>query len=208
MSSSSREKIVFRKKPIDVVIAVTEQPGKGPKPHSRLKELQRRAFERGAELERKEWTKKLEKLTADIAALQKARADEKVAADAEMREFAVRLASYTIEKLVHATVEEGRHDPKKMIEDVLAELRPREIDSRIEIHLNPDDHAHLLAALAEGSVSRSLAGAFLVADRTIARGSFVVHDDEATIYSMLSERLESLRTRLIEAARTVPYAGD
>ena len=201
MSSSSRERIVLKRRLTGVRLALTDVPGGGPSGHSRLKEVQRRAYERGVAHEREQWTKKLDRLAAEVAAERADAGRRRAAEAAEIESFAVRLAAQVAEKLVHGAVAAGRHDVRAMVADLLEQLSLAESAPGPEIRMHPDDHAHLVASLAERPASRPLDAAALVPDPGVTRGSFLLRTEDTTLYSVLSERLESLRARLLDVAK-------
>jgi flagellar biosynthesis/type III secretory pathway protein FliH len=202
VSSSSRDVIKFSTAPKRVLLALADPASDGAPGRSHIKDLQRRAFERGVAVEREQWTKKIEKLAAQVSSHVQSSIMQRTASTGEIEEFAVRLALVIAEDLTRAAVDESRHDVRAMVAEVVAEIGGRGVPKRLEIRMHPDDHAHLVAAMAEKPAERSWAEATLIPDSSLARGSFIVTDEDSSFYSIMSERLEGLRTRLLDSART------
>ncbi len=163
-----------------------------------VKEIQRRAFERGRAVEAAEWSHRLEKLLGALAAaeaeLRRAREADRRSAEA----FAARLAAVAAERLVHAVVEEGRHDIRAMVQGVLAEVGVAPGDEGVRVRLNPEDHA-LLTTWGQAAPAED--GIAWTPDPAMPRGSFEVSHRGIDFYASLTERLEAVRALWLEEAQ-------
>lgn len=201
MRSSSRESIAIKGRLTRVSVALEDPEGDAPKARSHIKDLQRRAFERGVAVEREQWTKRVDAFLkgaeARLLAVETARTQDL----ARIEDFAVRLALYAAERITGAMVDAGHHNVKRLVEDALAEIGAAKTTARIEVRLHPDDHHQIVAGLAERGAPRVFERVTLMPDAAQKRGSFVVEDAETVFYASLAERLESMRVKLTDRAR-------
>ncbi len=155
-----------------------------------LKEIQRRAFERGRSLEREQGSRAFaalcEELQAQLAAQNAAReADRR-----RVEEFAARLALAVAEKLTFTTIDSAAHDVAGLVRTLLSELGTA-AEETVRIRLSPGDHGLLLETAARGELSTE--GLEITADQDLGPGSAVLATDEVEYWSDLNDRIERLR---------------
>lgn len=183
----------------DAVVAVQDGPERRRHHRIDIKELQRRAYERGVTTERERISNTVEKILSGVASdvrtsLERAESDR-----AGMEEFAVRLATVVAEKLVGRVLDEGSHDVVAMVRDVLEDIVEADRKQGVTVRLNPEDESTLRSAISDGTFSGE--GLDIVGDPRLDRGSFAVVAGECELMADMTDRLEKLRGRLIEEAQ-------
>ena len=162
-----------------------------------LKLLQRRAFERGRETANQESGGLLaaaaRKLTEEASRLAVARKEDRT----ELREFAVRLACLMTRELVGTLVDADAHDLRGTVDRILEQVLPDLKGDRIVLQVAPDD-VGLISS--EQLLQMGAPNVKVMPNPELERGSVRVVGDGAEFYSGVSERLESMRERLLEEA--------
>jgi len=161
-----------------------------------LKELQRKAYERGYAHAVEQRGASMEAassaLTEAAEALRAARARD----EEELAGFAVRLATTIAEQLVGEVIDQGEHDVNEMVRRVLDAVMPEVDEGTAELHGHPEDLELLPTTLLHGSTALKRHG-----DPSMDRGSFRVHAGDIEFYSGVEERLSAIRDRLIQETR-------
>jgi flagellar biosynthesis/type III secretory pathway protein FliH len=164
-----------------------------------LKDLQRRAFERGVETARAEAAEAfgglLDALRGAVDDLFAARKIEREA----MQGFAVELAIGLAEEMTGAALRDGRHDLRALVESAAAEALPFVDDAATTAYLSPDDLSAVeqLVALRPLSIGRD---ATFRADPSLPRGACRVVCGGAQVTCDPSERLKTAAKRLRDLA--------
>lgn len=162
-----------------------------------LKEIQRRAFERGQAVERERGSKSFAAI-AETLKRQLAEESARRAADrARVEEFAARLALMVAEKLVHRSLAAQDHDVAGLVTELLAELGPA-AEGGMKLRLSPSDHKLLLDAAARGELD--LTGIDAAADPGMKPGGAVLANEEIEYWSSLNDRIERLREAVLKEA--------
>ena len=162
-------------------------------PVHEVKDLQRRAYERGRAHATEEQGVAL---AAAIEALSRAAAATREACEQLLNEgsaFAVRLACVMTEELVGRALDAEHHDVRSLLDRSLAELFPDGLpETRITLRGHPDDLARLAAPLREkgGTIE-------LRPDSEAARGAFRVECQDLLFETSVLDRLEQMRERLL-----------
>lgn len=156
-----------------------------------VKAVQRRAYERGREVEREEagalLQRAVEELRSTAAMLEAARRREA----AEVAEFAVELACSMAEELVGRVMAEDRHHVRDMVKQVLEAALPDMEAGTASLRGHPDDVGRLGRHFGEGPPVR------LVPDRNLERGTFLVEAGEVEFHASVRERLAAMREHLV-----------
>jgi flagellar biosynthesis/type III secretory pathway protein FliH len=198
---SSSNEILFARPLADARIVVHDGargPQRSGPARFDLKEIQRRAFERGQAVERERGSRAFAALCAElreqVAAQAAAREDDR----RRVEEFATRLALVVAEKLTFATIDAASHDVAGLVRTLLGELgAPAE--ETVRIRLSPGDHGLLLESAARGELN--IEGLEISPDQALQSGSAVLATDEVEYWSDLNDRIERLRgIALAEAA--------
>jgi hypothetical protein len=170
-------------------------------PATEVKELQRKAFERGRAVEAAEWTHRFSKLLEQLGRAQRSleEAREEDRRDAET--FAARLAALAAEKLLRVLVDDGRYDVVSMVRAVLDEIGFAASGPGVKVRMHPDDHAALAAALRAEPGQVFAGGIEWAADPAVPKASFDVSAGGTEFYAHLAERLEVLRALWVEESR-------
>ena len=198
---SSNLTVSFARRPIDVKIALHDRARSETDAENNfdLKEIQRRAFERGRQVERDQGSAPLQalarKLTDHVNQLEQARIVE----SKRVEEVGVRLGLHVAEQLTRRVLAEGEHDARSMVEDAISEIRGRKETGPLQVDLAAKDHSRLLDAFG----GQTPEGIELRENPSLAPGDFIVQGDNVEYWSSMNERLEALRTRLIEESRDV-----
>jgi hypothetical protein len=174
-----------------------------------LKALQRRAFERGREVERSESGQALGRAAEVISQAAACLRVEREADRAELESFAVRLACVIAEELTGSLVERNLHDARAMVKRVLDEILPELRGAEATLEAHPEDLSLITPHLAAGGAPASM---LLVSDSRLGRGSFRVRGGGMEFYSGLNERLQTIREQLLHrgvapAVASVPGVG-
>jgi len=161
-----------------------------------VKEMQRKAFERGREVERKESGDLLRAAASHLAEafhdLHRARLSDA----AELGDFAVKLACVVAEALTGRIVEADEHDVRGLVDKVLAEALPEMKDDEIRLYGHPEDVSRLALHFERSDLSPRIT---LVPDQRMKRGEYCLRGGEVEFYSGIHERLEAMRMKLLEA---------
>ena len=201
MQNLSSKQIVFKRPLIDCRVALQdygEAAGDGPKSRFGLKELQRRAFERGVSVERAKYSRMLSEML-ELVKEQSSQMVRGMAADRERMEvFAVGLALQVAENLTRSMVDQEQHDVVKMVQDLLGELDSGTKAKGLTLRLNPKDHAALLDAAANAEIN--LSEIETLPDSEVAVASPRLSGGDTEYYADLNERLTEIRGTLTEEA--------
>lgn len=165
-----------------------------------LKELQRRAFERGAAAARAELAAKFDAAFADLRRAKEACERERRAERDAAGPFAVELALGLADEVVGATLRDGRHDVRGLVETAVDEALPLADGSPLVAELHPEDLARLEQILALRPLA---AGAVVLrANPSAPRGSCRVAAGGAEVACDPAERMRAAAARVrAEAAR-------
>ncbi|MEE9391625.1 MAG: FliH/SctL family protein [Planctomycetota bacterium] len=198
---SSSLSVAFARRPIDAKIGLHDRSGHHASSPSSfdLKEIQRRAFERGRLVEREQSGVPLQvlvrKLSDYVATLEQSR----VADSQRVEEVGVRLGLHVAEQLTRKVLADNEHDSRALVETAISEIRARKETGPLTIELATGDHSRLLDAFA----GRKPKGIELRENASLSPGDFVIQGNNVEYWSSMNERLEALRTRLIEESRDV-----
>ncbi len=201
MRNSSNNQVVFRKAPSDFVLAVCDVPSAEGSARRRfdMKEVQRRAFERGVGVERAKYSATL-KAMLDLVKSQSDQLQTGLIADRQRIEaFAVRLALQVAENLTRRTIDQNQHDVVQMVKDLLEEVDSDTKGRGLTLKLNPADHTALLDAAANTEISLSEIDVVPDPQTAIASPRLIGGDTE--YYANMNERLEQIRGSLIEESQ-------
>lgn len=161
-----------------------------------IKDIQRRAFERGVTVERAKYSATLNELLALVKAQAEA-VQQGIEADRERIEgFAVRLALQVAEKLTRSIVDAEAHDVVAMVKDLMREVDSDTKSKGITLRLNPRDHAAVVEAADATQID--VTGINLVTDPATPMGSPVLVGGDTEYYADLTERLAEIRSAMIE----------
>jgi len=167
-----------------------------------MKEIQRRAFERGVSVERAKYSATLKELL-DLVRDQADQIREAMLTDREKIEgFAVKLAVSVAEKLTCTMVTDGSYDVVAMVRTLLEEVDSTTRSNGLVLKLNPDDHQAVLEGAENTALN--LDGIEAVADAMIPKGSPHLIGGDTEYYADMKERLEQLKSTLIEESHHVP----
>lgn len=160
-----------------------------------VKAIQRKAFERGREVEAEQSTNVLRRaattLQQEAEALRGARASDA----AQVEEFCIQLAHVLAEHVVGRMVDLEQHDVRATARRILDDALPDLDAPEVTMFAHPND----LALLPDGFGAEGGGPAIRVApDPRLARGSFRVQAQGAEYYSGISERLAEAKDRLLE----------
>ncbi len=175
-----------------------------------LKDLQRRAFERGCEFERRaiatRFSGLLVSLERAIEQLEHDRATDRAACAT----FAVEVALGVADQLVGSAVRDGAHDVRKIVETLLHEALPALGDAALVVALNPADLSDLEALRAQtgGDGRRAespLGGAGgrvqMVADAVVPRAGCLIRAAGAELSTDVQIWITAIAKRLRAVAR-------
>jgi flagellar biosynthesis/type III secretory pathway protein FliH len=170
-----------------------------PMPPLELKELQRRAFDRGQAVERDALGSRLGALMTGleraIAELGEARARDR----AELAAFGVDLAMAVAARVVGDAIQAGRHDVVGLVESVLDEARPGLGSAPVQVFVHPAD----FDALAEFPAARERACGdriHVAADPAVTRGGCRIEAGGAEVLADPIARLGAIGERLRSVA--------
>ncbi|NRA95475.1 MAG: hypothetical protein HRU14_04630 [Planctomycetes bacterium] len=158
-----------------------------------LKAIQRKAYERGYAHALEERGAAVESAVASLESAAESLRAARVRDDAEIAEFAVRLAHSIAEEVVGKTIERGQHDVPAMVRRVLDAVMPDLDGDVVQLHGHPADLELLPTTLRHGSTAVRR-----VADASVPRGALRVQGGDAEFYAGLTERLEAIRDRLMQ----------
>lgn len=198
---SSSETITFRRKPAGMKLALYDLdtgPGQDP-PRLDIKELQRRAFERGVALERQQSSTLLHGIAQQLETAAREIEQRRAQDRAAVEEFSVKLGMMVAQRLVGTTIEEGRHDPAAMVREIIDAAVPDAVDGPVRVLVHPDDHVRLLS-IDEGTEEPLPAAVELVPEPAMERGSFRVEYGDNEYWSHMNERIAALSARLLQEA--------
>lgn len=223
-NSSSKLRVAFTRPPQGVTLALadrvrpssssaetsspaampaTSQAG-GPPPseavrrHFDIKELQRRAFERGREVERQRLAPPITELLERMAAAEAARESAHVDDRRRVESFAVGLAMAVAERLTRALVSNREHDVRAMVEDLLERSGARDQDDeQLVLALDPEDHARLMELGMNLPEQMSAVG-----DPSLSAGDLVLRGRHHETWARLDEQLEKVRHELLEESQS------
>ena len=117
-----------------------------------LKTLQRRAFERGREVERAAATEAVGRAAHELAEAARRLRAEREADRAELEDFAVRLACAIAEELTGSLVDRNLHDARAMVRRVLEEILPELRGAEATLEAHPEDLILVAPHLTAGPV--------------------------------------------------------
>jgi flagellar biosynthesis/type III secretory pathway protein FliH len=166
-----------------------------------VKELQRRAFERGSTVEREAWTGRLDRLLATLEGQVERQNTHYEDAREEIIAFAVGLAMAATERLLGCVVGADNHDPRSIVDNILGEIEAGGGRGSVQIHMHPDDYRRV----GTSADDRPLDGAMqvqLVSDPSLSRGNFQTHGDEVSHFATLSKRLQAMTDVLIQQGKS------
>ncbi|MEZ6195538.1 MAG: hypothetical protein R3F20_07395 [Planctomycetota bacterium] len=190
--------MAFTRPPRDVALVARDlaAPAGDGREHFDIKELQRRAFERGRQVEREAARQPLARICSGLEKLV-AETEARTAADrTRVEEFAVSLAMAVAERLTHALVDAHAHDVNAMVHDLLASTGVDE-GSEIRLIMNPEDRGRL----EEYGPGSPLEGVAIEVDPALPLGDMALRGRHHETWSRMTERLEQARERLTEEAR-------
>jgi flagellar biosynthesis/type III secretory pathway protein FliH len=175
-----------------------------PLPALALKEVQRRAFERGREVERERAAEEIAHLLAKVeeavAALDAMRAAER----AECARFAVEVATAVAAELVGAAAASGAHDVARGAEAMLEEALPGLGGGPIELAAHPADLDALSEWAGRKAPPATTGRLRLVPDPDLPRGSCRLRAGGAEILADPRLRLATIAGRLRALAEAAP----
>jgi flagellar biosynthesis/type III secretory pathway protein FliH len=161
-----------------------------------LKDLQRRAFERGRAFEREHAVLALQGLLAGLEGAIKALDELRAAERRDVAQFAVLVALAAAEELVGSAVRSGGHDVRGLVDAMLEEALPGIGQGPVEVAVNPDDLG-ALTGLAGPEAPPELSGRVRVAgDPALPRAACRVRAGGAEILSDPRLRLAAMAERL------------
>ncbi len=170
-----------------------------------LKDLQRRAFERGCEFERKNLDSRFNAMIVDLERAAEALAHQREDERKLTAQFAVEVALGVAEILVGNAVRQSAHDVKKMVDTVLHEAVPSIGDQAVIVALNPADLAELEVVRAQsrasgGEAANALSDSWsrvrLHADAGVPRAGCQVRAGGAELSTDVHARLSVIGERL------------
>lgn len=195
MKWSNSETIAFSRRPVGFLLAVSDC-AKASAARVDVKELQRRAYDRGVEVERSAWTNRLDRLLVTLENQIEDEQRKRAAEEEELKRFAISLAMETAGRLTGSVVNADSHNPRNIVNDILGEIEADGVRGAVSIHMHPDDHQRVTT----GSEDRPLDGVLsvqLVQDPSVAAGNFKTHGDDVSHYTLMTERLDRMKTRLL-----------
>ncbi len=201
MPSSSNNTIRFQKRPRDFILAISDNGGPGDSRRRRfdMKEVQRRAFERGVAVERERHATLIRDMVATVSE-QSAQLSAALQADREKIEsFAVQLALHIAEDLTRTLVDRSEYDVLAMVRDLIGELEDGPVQDQLILKLHPVDHAVLLEAAAGGEIH--LDELEVVPDESLPKASPKLIGGDIQYFANLHDRMTQLRNRLTEESR-------
>ena len=113
----------------------------------------------------------------------------------ELQQVAVELATTAASWLTFAAIDRKQFAVDQLVGQAIAELKS---DAPVRIRLNPDDHRLLVELQRSGTTNVSMAGASLIDDASLKRGSCVAENDSISIVSDLEDRLAGVRQTWLE----------
>ncbi len=198
VQSLSNNVIKFTQAPSNFIVAA-QDAGSAPEEQGNrfnMKEIQRRAYERGVSVERAKYSGTLKEIL-ELVRGQAEQIKEAMVTDREKIEsFAVKLAVGVVEKLTCTLVDEGRYDVVAMVSALLDEVDNDTRSNGLTLKLNPHDHQAILEGAENTGIS--LDGIDIVADAMIPKGSPHLVGGDTEYYADMNERLEQLSKTLIE----------
>ena len=171
----------------------------GPKRGVTIKELQRRAFERGRAVEREE--------SAGLVRAISQRLDEAVVRHLEglrqdreqIEEFAVKLALLVARKAVKTSLDSEGVDVGVLVNDALSEIDFSARKGGVTVQLHPSDHTLLLPIIAAGEWDPR--EVIFEENASLNRGDVRITAGHAEFYSSVMERLCELERELTREAK-------
>jgi flagellar biosynthesis/type III secretory pathway protein FliH len=167
-----------------------------PVPPLELKEMQRRAFERGRACERAEFGEKvaglLENLAAAGAKLDAMRDEDR----RNLSRFGVEVAMAVAEHVVGAAVAASVHDPKALALALLEEALPGLGNGPIQVSVNPAD-LEALGDFAGAGAPTAVAGRIqVIADPELLRAACRIRSGGAEVLADPALRLAAIGEKL------------
>jgi flagellar biosynthesis/type III secretory pathway protein FliH len=161
-----------------------------------IKEIQRRAFERGVAVERAKYSTTLSELLSLVKAQAISIQEGREADRKRIEDFAVRLALQVAEKLTRSIVDAESHNVVAMVKDMMREVDSETKSKGITLRLNPRDHAAVVEAADATQIS--LIGVDLMTDPATPLGSPTMTGGDTEYYADMAERLTEIRNAMIE----------
>jgi flagellar assembly protein FliH len=171
-----------------------------------LKDLQRRAYERGADLTRGELAQRFDRAMADLERTRAALEEERRALREAAGGFVVELALGLAEEMLGAALRDGRHDVRALVEAATKEALPIADAGPLTASLHPDDLAELEQALALRPLSLAR-DVELRADPALKRGACRVSSGGAEVSADPAERFKTAAARVRAAAAKLYLGG-
>ncbi len=173
---------------------------------SELKDLQRRAFERGAELARAELSQKFDQAFRETLASRAALEAERKALRETAGAFVTELALGIAEELLGAALQDGRHDVRRLVEAAVAEALPVADAGALTASLHPEDLAELEQAVSLKPLATAR-DVVLRADPSLARGACRILSGGAEVSADPAERFKLAAQRVRAAAAKMFQGG-
>jgi flagellar biosynthesis/type III secretory pathway protein FliH len=161
-----------------------------------LKEVQRKAFERGRRYEREQVAAEvgalLARLEESVQALDAMRAAEK----ADAARFAVEIATAVVEELVGSAIRTGAHDAGRLAASMLEEALPGIGAGPIELAVNPADRDALADFATRGAPPAVIGRLQIVSDPALPRAACRLRASGAEIVADPRLRLAAVAARM------------
>jgi flagellar biosynthesis/type III secretory pathway protein FliH len=161
-----------------------------------IKEIQRRAFERGRDVERERVAERLGSLVASLESSVKALEEARTREREELASFGVELAVAVAEHLVGTAIRAGTHDVRRLVDLLLEEALPGLGQAPLQLAVNPAD-LDALGDIGSGKDPRAHAGRIhLVADAELPRAACRIRAGGAEILADPKVRLAAIAEKL------------
>ena len=171
-----------------------------------LKDLQRRAYERGAELARVELAKSFDDALKETLKARSALEAERKALREAAGGFVTELAIGLAEEMLGAALRDGRHDVRRLVEAAVAEALPVADAGPMTAALHPDDLAELEQAIALKPLSAAR-DVELRGDPGLRRGACRILSGGAEVSADPTERFKLAAVRVRAAAAKLFQGG-
>jgi flagellar biosynthesis/type III secretory pathway protein FliH len=177
-------------------------------PPTELKEIQRRAFERGRACEREAFADRLAGLLGGLADARQAvdamRAEER----RNLARFGVEVALAVAKSVVGRAVDAGAHDVKALVDSLLEEALPGLGTGPLQVAVSPADLA-ALGDFAGAGAPASVAGRVqVVSDPALPRAACRIRSGGAEILADPALRLAAIGEKLRALAGAEPGGPD
>ncbi len=201
MNRWCRESLRLPRPVANVRLSVTDsrKGPAGPKRGVTIKELQRRAFERGRAVEREESaglvraiSQRLDEST--VRHLEALRQDRE-----QIEEFAVKLALLVARKAVKTALDSEGVDVEVLVSDALSEIDFSSRKGGVTVQLHPSDHALLLPIIAGGEWDPR--EVVFEENASLNRGDVRITAGHAEFFSSVMERLGNMERELTREAK-------